>query len=346
MTLQALPLPLQYPGYLDSSINPGVSSTTIDAAGEYVATILNAPKSGNISEIGYFPATATGSPAVDVRVETAGADGLPSGTLWGANTNASHSPTSNTWAWVTLTAVAAVTKGQVICLKIAYSSGTSLQVRRSEVSTGVPYGVLNTGSPAKSASVPIILVKYDDGSIPFVGVLPLSNATVSQNITTATTPDEVGVKFSLPFVCKIIGAVVRVNAAAAAFDVKLYNAADTLQESASVDGDTQFAAGAGAAVLFDTEVSYSTTGQDWRLTILPTSGTVTVYRGEVNASATREAWPGGTAFQKTERTDAGAWTDTNTQVPFISLLISALDDGAGGGTSSPGSGLVGGRLTR
>lgn len=335
------------------SDDPRTSSTTVDAAGEYMAAIFQAPKTGNISKIGYFAATATGSPAVDVRLETVAGTGLPSGSLKGTNTNGSSSPLSNTWNWVTLTSAAAVTKGDYLAAKVLYSSGTSLLINHWEANTNAPsalafpYSARNTGSPGKTTFFPAFAVQYDDGSIPFTGMLPFSNTTLSQNINSGSTPDEKGIKFTVPFSCKCVGAAFRQDSSATTFTVKLYDGSNTLLESvASIDSEFSVSTGGEVIALWDTEVTL-TVGATYRLTLLPDAGTnIIIYRATVDASATREAWPGGTAFQSTERTDAGAWTDTATEIPFISLLLSALDDGAGGGGGGGIGRLAGGALAQ
>lgn len=333
MSLVALPSPLHYPASLESDGAPTLTTNLLDAAGEYGAFVFSAPKTGNISAIGYLPGIATGSPAVDIRVETLGADGLPSGSLWAANTNAAHSPTTTTWEWVNLTAAAAVTKGQLVVIKIAYSSGTSIAVRRwSSVPTrtGFPYGVVNTGTPGKTGMY-LYAVKYDDTTYPYIGSFPLSSLTITDALSDATTPDEIGNVFTVPFACKVCGISLRVNPGGP-YALKLYNSADSVLESVTgIDLDWMFVAGANQRVLFDTEVTL-VAGDTYRITFLPEDGSSsTIYGGIVDASATREAWPGGTAWQRTHRTNAGGWTNTATAIQFMTLLLSAVDDGAGAG---------------
>jgi len=40
---------------------------------------------------------------------------------------------------------------------------------------------------------------------------------------------------------------------------------------------------------------------------------------------------GGQAFHFSSRADAGAWSDTTTRRPIMGLILSAADDGVGGG---------------
>ena len=68
----------------------------------------------------------------------------------------------------------------------------------------------------------------------------------------------------------------------------------------------------------------------YRLAVKPTTATnVSLYSFSVNAAAIMAAFVGGTQWYQSTRTDAGAWTDSTTNCPFIGLHLSQLDDGAG-----------------
>lgn len=350
MALQTLPVPLLYPSWLQHRNTISVTTTiAINGAGKHMSLVFLVPKTGNISAIGYLPGTVSGAGSLDVRLETVAGTGFPSGTLFGTNTNGASSPTSNTWAWVTLTAAAAVTRGQIVAAKLLYASGTSVtpQVMATNAppDTGFPYTALFTTADAVDAGPLIIGIKYDDGSVSFIGNPIASSTTVSQTINTGTTPDEVGIKFTVPFSCKVSGAIYSTSAAGTTYAVKLYDGSDNLLESVTgIDGDHVSDATSSRFVLFDTDVTLSPSTV-YRLTLLPEAASnITIYRLSVDASASRGGLPGGLDAMKTERTDAGAWTDTNTQWPFIGLVISALDDGAGGGGG--GGPLAGGRLAQ
>jgi len=67
----------------------------IDAAGEKVAFIFEAPKTGTIDRLLFRTLGVTSGATVDVRLETIDAsNGHPSGTLWGTDTNGAqgHGP--------------------------------------------------------------------------------------------------------------------------------------------------------------------------------------------------------------------------------------------------------------
>ena len=328
---------------------------TMDAAGEYLSNILVAPKTGNIHKIGFLTGTVTTPQTLDARVETVSATGNATGTLWGTNTNGSQaSPASGTWYWVTLTADAAVTQGDVFAIAIRWaSSAGNLAIRSSirgphiSIGGGLPYAGGAGGSDFKEVnSAPAFALEFDDGSRTHCGSFPHTNTvTFSQNINTGTTPDEAGAIFQVPFSCKIIGALVKTTATSTTYAVKLYDSDGTtvLESKTSIDGDVTSGAGGAVRIIFDSEVTLAK-DTSYRLTILPEAASnVRVYRATIDSAGTRQAWPGGTNFYWTERTNAGAWTDTTTTIPQVALLISALDDGAGGAGGGGGH-IIGGGM--
>src|SRR5688572_2287311 len=67
-----------------------VVSLTLDASGEKIGWVLQAAATGAIDAIWFRTGTVTTGDTVDVRIETVDpSTGLPTGTLWSANTNVS-----------------------------------------------------------------------------------------------------------------------------------------------------------------------------------------------------------------------------------------------------------------
>lgn len=342
MTLQSLANWLEYPGGMMGDGALGTSTTTMDAAGEGAAAVCVAPKSGNISKIGFMTGAVTSAQTLDARIETIDTSGNPSGTLWGTNTNGSQaSPAANTWYWVTLTASAAVSRGEIFCVNIQWAgSAGNLQIRylltgpRANVS--IPYPVANTGSWSKTNAPPLVAIEYDDGTRPHCGGFPINNTITSQSVSTTTTPDEVGAYFKVPFACKCSGIALKVGlAGAVTYAVKLYDSdgSTVLASRTGLDSDWRSGNSGLHAVLWTSEI---TLAKDtfYRATFLPeTNNNHTFYRASIDSSGTLQSWPGGANFYWTQRTDAGAWTEDQTKVPQMALLISALDDGAGGGSA-------------
>ncbi len=333
---------------------------TLDGTGDRIAWIFPAPKTGNISEIGWHTRTVTTGDIVDVRLETVDtADANPSGTLCGTNSNVNVTVASsddNVWENSALTASCAVTKGDKLAIVLSaatfVSSGNMQIAGYTNNTTGdlslFPYSRVNsTGSYAAVSSVmPILTLKYDDGSYaPLSGgtlpVLPIANATAfgASAITTSTTPDEIGLKFQVPFSGSLCGAGAQLDfsSAGGTYDIVLYDSGSTAIATFSGDTDQVLsnAAGAARANEFPIPATTISINSTYRLVVKPTSANVvTVADFDVNAAGMLAAVPGGTNFVKTQRTDAGAWTDTTTKRPFIGLKFCSLDDGVGGGGGS------------
>lgn len=349
MTLQAVaPVPLFLLEYSDIAT---LGSNLIDANGEKAAAVFQAPKAGTIDRVCFRTALVTTGDTVDVRLETVGADGNPSGTLVGTNTNASqviNATDDNVWFEVTLTAGAVVTAGQLIAIVVALPASGAVGVMniaryRAPNGPGLPFTTLFTGTWSKlSGYRPIAAVRYNDGSYPsIVGVLPLSAYTANA-YNSGSSPDERGNKITLPVACKVIGAWFVSSASAVGdYSIKLYNVSDTLLTSATLDGDAQFPVAGGVGyVYFDAEVTLAASDVV-RLTKLPTTVTNTDLFSITAGTNAAAALPGGTAVVRTTRTDAGAWTDTSGQQHLIGLIVSALDDGASSGGGARAYGFVG-----
>lgn len=212
---------------LISAVSTRVVSTVNTKAG----AIYMAPKTGNISAIGFSCSALSGSPTVDVRLESVSAQ-MPSGTLFATNTNVAYSPVStNTFVWSTLTAAAAVTAGDKLAAVVGYTSGTSATVVFSATSgplfqlpTAV---VMSAGSWAWAGPTPTICLKYDDGTI-VRGGYPISQFT-SSNIQSGTTPNERAGVFTAPADGTIIGLKFYANftSSSAAATANLYEGTGT-----------------------------------------------------------------------------------------------------------------------
>lgn len=176
-----------------------------------------------------------------------------------------------------------------------------------------------------------IALKYDDGTYaclgwPDVPMLVINTRTFSN----ASTPDERGLLFQVPFPCRCEGGWVRVDSDAA-WDMILYNAAGSNIASQTYGIKRVSTTGSNGRIYFPTPVDL-TENVDYRLVVKPTSAsTIAIYDFDINSNVHLEAIDGGVNWMSTSRTDAGAWTDTDTNRPFMGIILSAFDDGASGG---------------
>lgn len=229
-----------------------------------------------------------------------------------------------------------VTVGQVLACVIEFSSfaaGDSVGVAQRNVATDwtqtPAYKVsFLTGSwGSKSGNSYYLALKYDSGYCPLdvQGMTPVTGAQTNTAYNSGSTPDERGMLFQVPTAMTIAGAWMYCNRSAAA-DLVLY---DTDGTTVLVTSSLDSAQRSGAALAFGAfyfPPTALTANVGYRLTLKPTSGSnVTLGHLTVNSSALLAAFTGGSTWMLTTRTDAGAWTDTNTARPMMGLIISGFN---------------------
>lgn len=355
MTLVSLPRPIGIPGLAFTTGGTPTITTevTLDAAGEYIAYVFSAKEAMTISHVGFRAGTAAGSPTIEVRIETVDTStGLPSGTLWAANTNGTTGTvSSNTTVLQSLTASASVAAGQIFCVKIAYASGTSQQIQRiNNYSTifnpSVPYKVTNTGTPTKGT-----LGNTDGGMIAvgssatafylLPGMVPINS--YSGGTFNNTNSAKRGLRFTPAFNCRAIG--IRWYEAASVGDcnIVIYDDAGTELSSSSTAFDGDIVSGSSVLHLyFDNPVTLAA-GSTYRAVIEPSSATnVNVGTFTLASANYRSAFPGGATGHYTTFASA-VWTDTATDtLPLLDVIIDQVDNGAGSGGGGGGQRVISG----
>ena len=340
MALKQLNSMIQWPGtVLDLSGNPAfVTGTTLDAAGEYLAIVHQAREAMTVSHVGFRTSTCTGSPKLDVRIETVDpATGDPTGTLWAANTNiVTATLVTNTFALHALTASASIAAGEFFALKFAFNTGTSVVIQpfnnTQTLSGSLPFVVTSLGgtvTPANMTTYPIALGSDATTFYALRNLLPITAAVIDTTFN-ATNGEKKGARFQVPFKCRCVGfrwpyfGAASINAA-----ILDDGGAELSGSSTAIDfdiRDTTTGQG-GHELIFGSPVTLSP-GTWYRATIEPASGvTNSSFASFTLPSADyRSAWPGGTNFYLAELT-SGVWTDSTDKVPHIDLLIDQLDDG-------------------
>jgi hypothetical protein len=337
MALAQLNTAIPWPGWVLWIVNvPQIATAvTLDAAGEYHSVIFCAREAMTISHVGWRCGAATGSPTADIRIETVDTAGLPSGTLWAANTNiVTGALTANATTLFALTASASIAAGQMFCVKIAYNSGTSFIVQRFSNVTpnlGVPYVVNNTGAPAKAGLNGLILALGSSTTAFYCvpGAFPLT--TTTNTAFNNTNGARRGLRFQTPFNCRAVGVRFYGRSNNADFNAAMFDDAGTELSSSSTafDGDqlANLDASGVYEVYFDNPVTLSP-GTWYRAALEPSSATnMNISHYTLPDSNYRSAWPGGTNHHLTTYA-SGAWTDTATaDIPAIEIMIDQLDDG-------------------
>jgi hypothetical protein len=330
-----------FPSYHNGP-NSGVSTALVmDAADEKAAMINRADKAGTITtiELG-FGAITTGA-TVDVRVETVDATtGMPTGNLVNAGANASlvvGSADDNTKKTVTLGTAATVTLDQRIAIVVAqptvsFGNMNLLQTNMSTPASMFPYSALYAAAAwSKQTRNLSIIATYGDGSKQNFGGLTGINITVL-SFNNTSTPDEIGIRLSLPFPCKCGGAWLSSgNTFTGDTDFVLYDASDVAIATGTFDADIRNNVSNALLHSYFTPLTLAA-NTVYRLTMKPTSATnLALLEQTFAANGDMSTLDGGIEIYRTERTDGGAFTNTNTKRPVMGLYLTAFDDGTGSG---------------
>lgn len=347
--------------------NTGHASITLDGASEYAAFIFHAPATGTIVGAcvrgGTVTTGTTGGSEIAVTIEgvsatTGGPDGTPksggSGTLAiVATTDNNKMFTDGFGSGATAFSGVSVTEGDLLALRIKnpasnVPSFTILGYRNlipyNTAAYEFPYWGSNTsGSWAATGSAIFGGIEYGTGGYLQLGetispYLAYTEYTYANN----TAQKEYGAKITVPFKCRVTGAVV-ITTGGGDFDCLAYDSGNTAITGASVsmDKDIHFnqSAGDSAAawrVKFPTPFEL-TAGDYCYIAIKPTSTTTLVLGGlSVESSGFLTGCIGGGNVILVNRATqgSGAWTETNTVEPRIFLIIDKLDDASGGGSGS------------
>lgn len=308
-----------------------ISTQALTDADNAVAGVFPLPMDGTITEIGYLVTAENGtSPAYNTGLVTVDASGQPTTTPYGGSAITANTVTTTGWKWVTLSTPATAAAGDFAAVHI-YPSGATPDGSNNIT---VAYGPIADGGYTlnfvvawtQAAMAGPFAIKYSGGEI--YGYA-LTSITTFVNVTTATTPDEVGAKFTLPGAMTCTGAIVGIArtgyGSAATVDVILYNAAGSVLASTTVS-DKDVLDNADYVNVYWDPVNLSA-ATDYRLVVKPTTavnGSITVTKYSVESVAARAMWPAGEVWQWTERTDAGAWTETSTAIPYMGLWVSDI----------------------
>jgi hypothetical protein len=314
-----------------------------------VATLLRVRRAGTLDRIEFYVPTVggTGNTYEVVILTTSG--GLPTASAYGGSAAQSVALTTTGYKTVTLTTPATAVRGDLVAVMLRCVSGTDYStnnvtinshiVRGNAGAINIPYVVTNTaGTSARAGVVPLLAARYSDGkydvAVPHSGATPI--LSVAYNVS--TTPDEIGLKFQVPFqaVCTgFYGPVDTGVIGSLAFDVVLYDNASSVIASVSVAASElgtvnmgmlilpwTTIAGAESAVVDGVNTVTLNPSVDYRLAIKPTTtDNMRLYQWVAANADAKTALVGSNLMQMTERTNAGAWTDTATSLISLGLLF-------------------------
>lgn len=347
-----------------NSTNDAVGYVFIASGGNWIGGGSEA--ASVITHVGVVLAQTTGSPTVRVGIETMSA-GVPSGTyLGGASAYAVVTPSGATaaWYWADLSAHNLLpTAGTAYCVTIRANGAVPDASNTVTVTTGgaqrgnvsVPYvTTITDGGAASNQNLrPQAAVWYARDSSGSYGraaiepgfqpIVSYAQNTSSQNLTTATTPDEMGTLWTQQVTSKIIGAYMgqtSYQSTSSTFDLILYEGSTQKAIVSGISPANMRATSTGQLYVAFSAPVVLTQGRQYRLTVRPS--TANYLRLETNVypldPTGASAEPLRAAFfgegQQTVRTDGGSWTDEPTKsCTIIPLLEAAFTTSgvAGGG---------------
>lgn len=348
-TVQGWCLPLELPYDVD---NPYNTDLLIDAAAEKGAWVFACPKAGEIVKIGFRIAamTVNANSKIRVGIQTVSTStGAPSGTYWDGGIAYADvlgsTLSANAWNTVEIPSTT-ISSSDVGINKMAvvieygttstpndgFTAGDTIQVSAMAIGGRLlPIGQQYLTGWAAKILLPFCGLEYDDGSYPYIpGVMPFNATPAALTYKSDSTPDEVGIRIYSPFAFSVNGFWMTSNAAPAAdLQVVLYTG-DTEIEAFTADKD--ILRGSIGPYYSHFNASHTLAANTvHRLTIKPTStttGNCKPYEVTVANAALMYALPGGiagTSVYKTERTDGGVWTDTNTKRVLMGLILDGID---------------------
>jgi hypothetical protein len=351
---------MEYPSALRQTVYSG--SLILDATGKRCGCVQSIKQAGNIAKVIFYNAVVTTGDTIKASIQTVGADGLPSGTVWTtAGGNKAYGTVAIStgdagWHTVTFDEVAPVVAGDIIALVFEWNSYVSGDIRfytNNGIGT-LPGGYLQypycvsdiTASPGTwikhatygYSSIAMVL-EYSGGNYYINTNSEGRGAGVSFALGTGSNPDELGLYFQVPFTVRAYGFWLYADVD---YDltVSLLDASNTVLANRVLDSDYRFSIGIGAFhANFDSDPAATVTLQPntwYRLILTPSSAsTCGTYFLDVPSAAAMAVVDGGTLCYATSRVDGGNWTNTDTRRYALGLLIDQIDISAGGGGGRP-----------
>ena len=177
-------------------------------------------------------------------------------------------------------------------------------------------------------------LEYDDGTYGEIIWTTAACVDGTINVNSGSTPDEVALRFQVPFECSTAGAYLWIDVNGPG-DLILYDAADSVERSVPLltTWVTLNAVQYRQVYWADYTLSANTT---YRLAFKPSDGTNSTIRYlDTATNALMGGMPPGVEWYYSSRTDAGSWTDLTTRRPFAGLILNGIETGGGGGGGSP-----------
>lgn len=378
MTLAAVGLlqwPMQQLTENTTSSPLSVATLTFDSTTDRLAYVGKAYQADSISKVFFRTGTVTTGDTVKIQIESV-ANGRPNGIIaaGASGTVAIADSDDNVWKSVTIGTPYTFSLGQDFAIVLTHDSGATpnLAVCISSLDLGGWIGGLypsllqDTGAGTWASTSGrnyewVVEMTGAGGAVSMPGLVPLNGGGTITSFNSGTNPNERAMKLVAPAKMRVIGMSIAMFNVAAGADVTFSiwdstdnpGAAPTPLAQTTLDGDFPYSATADGVVhvFFDTAVTL-TAGSTYYLGVKPTTAN-NIGLMELSAAGTGASTTGIRAFgigtvtahlstRQWVSTDPGAWSDTTTTLPGISLIVDQIDDGAsaggGGGMRMAGHG--------
>lgn len=324
----------------------------MNASGDKMAFVIQCPKAGTLDKCLVWLQNVANNPDNGIRISFQTVDtstGLPNGTqsqyrdITGTIVGGWQTPglmTSNGTDGGTKRTVSAGELLGIVIDFVTFVASDSIAPGYLSTLVGYRSGMYvcdgSSGTYSKLLTmVPIFALLYDDGTY---GVFPAGGgwpAIPTQNtFNSGSTPDEYALRFKLPYKARTLG-IYQVQEFDNVCDMVLYDASSNVLDTISVDPDIRNNANGGYFCQYWPAGPYTFEANTvYRISMKPTSTSNVIRHGwQLPTSGALAGMPAGVEWYLSTRTNAGAWTDDQTQVPWLGLLVNGLEftsSGSGG----------------
>lgn len=341
------PMPIPFLASTAVAITDG-STYVMDASGEHVAISFRAPKTGNLRKFAVRLGTISNAPDNGLRFSFQDITATPGGGILTGGPDQSATIASGglvASAWNdpgNFDTDRAVTAGDNVAAALdfpTFVAGDSLQVATlsNSVSPLHPYYILNAVKQTGSVRA-MIAVMYDDNTWfnPDHWSWPITSITSPSIVSTTAVADEYGMSFSLPGPSRCVGMYMWAGFTQNSTGECLLYEGTTVRRTATKDTDHFRVTGTQGphCVLWDDGSYDLVPNVTYTIAYRPTSAfnAAVIPYGTFPSAAVMGAAPGGMNLYLSRRLDQGAWQHYNNDTdgyarPFMSLLLSAFDDG-------------------
>lgn len=341
MALQNTPwiyLPRKVPHVGD---DPQFNNSIVDSPGEKYSWILTIPETGSIQGIGFRTGPVTAGGDITLTLETVDSNGNPSGTLIDASATVDttiDSADDNTWITSSnFPSNISVSQGDIVAIVLTIPVGSSFDGQISnaadieEDTQRLPrYQSFNGTIWLKSlTNSPVMALRYSDGTYKNIAGFVNASSFDNTGFSASDSPDEKGLKFTLPFGARLIGFWHWSDPFQSNHQWHIYDSADTELANIPVDVDYRSSLGADGKneILFPNSIEL-VADEIYRVTVTPNGpADYSLYTYVSPSEAVFAASDHGNNFFLTSRTNGGAWTDSTTQRPYMGIILDQLDLG-------------------